>query len=274
MKDTLILLVTCTKEITRFKVLEQVVDNLIKLVDTDTQENFLVFDNASTYPGSIELLTSSFKNVFQSKTNAGYWSAIFWCINNYEKMMNKDYKYLYIIESDIIHFDKAFEKLRLCEKFLDDYEDIGSIRTEEFLVSERSLYDKRKQTKNSKKYACVVQHNFIENKNVEFELVDKINEIYSCNFLSKLPSLTRMKTIKEVFLELSKLREFSELDYQKLYYEKYKKSAIIDRGIWHSKLGNENSHIVINGSRNHNLSIDYRPTRNDKILKDLDVIKL
>jgi hypothetical protein len=35
MNDTLFLLVTCTKEITRFEVLKQVVDNLSNLLDDD-----------------------------------------------------------------------------------------------------------------------------------------------------------------------------------------------------------------------------------------------
>lgn len=265
MNDTLILLVTCTKESTRFEVLKQVVNNLSSLLDDDLKKDLLVFDNDSTYPGSIDLLKDNFKNVLKSKTNIGFWSAIFWCLKNYQKIMNKDYKYLYIIESDIIHFDDAFSKLKHCEEFLNKHNDVGFVRTEEFSVSKRNLYDKRNINKDSKRYAWVVQDNFIENKKVEFNLADKDHEIYTCNFLPKLPSLTRMQTMKEVFFELFNLKKFNETDYQKIYYKKYQKSAIIDGGIWHSKLGNENPHLVINGSRNYNLSIDYKPTRTDEL---------
>jgi hypothetical protein len=264
MKDTLFLLVTCTKDITRFEILNQVVNNLCNVFDKKTLHNMLVFDNASSYTGSVKLLTDNFNNVYQSKLNVGLWSAIHWCLKNYQTLMSRDYKYLYIIESDLIHFDDSLKKLEMCESFLDSNDDVGFVRTEEFFVAERHLYDKGSPKKNSRKYAWVTQNNFIQNKRVEFHKTN-YEGIYKCNFLAKLPALSRIQAIKEVFLDLSSLKKFSETDYQKLYYDRYKISALLDGGVFHSKLGNENVNVVVNGSRNYNLEIDYRPTRSDTI---------
>lgn len=275
MKDTLFLLVTCTKDVTRFEILKQVVDNLVHVIDKKTLDDLLVFDNASSYEGSVKLLTDSFVNVYQSKTNIGLWSAIHWCLKNYQSLMKRDYKYLYIIESDLIHSNDTLKKLETCESFLESNSEVGFIRTEEFLVSQRHLFDKGSPKKDSRKYAWVTQDNFIQNKRVEFFQSD-YDGMYKCNFLAKLPALSRIQTMKEVFLDLSNFKKFNETDYQKLYYERYKISAVLDGGIFHSKLGNENTDVVINGSRNYNLSIDYRPTRSDSITEISldDVVKL
>ncbi len=275
MKDTLFLLVTCTKDVTRFEILKQVVDNLVHVIDKKTLDDLLVFDNASSYEGSVKLLTDNFVNVYQSKTNIGLWSAIHWCLKNYQSLMKRDYKYLYIIESDLIHSNDTLKKLETCESFLESNSEVGFIRTEEFLVSQRHLYDKGSPKKDSRKYAWVTQNNFIQNKRVEFFQSD-CDGMYKCNFLAKLPALSRIQTMKEVFLDLSNLKKFNETDYQKLYYQRYKISAVLDGGIFHSKLGNENTDVVINGSRNYNLSIDYRPTRSDSITEISldDVVKL
>jgi hypothetical protein len=275
MKDTLFLLVTCTKDVTRFEILKQVVDNLVHVIDKKTLDDLLVFDNASSYEGSVKLLTDNFVNVYQSKANIGLWSAIHWCLKNYQSLMKRDYKYLYIIESDLIHSNDTLKKLEACESFLESNSEVGFIRTEEFLVSQRHLYDKGSPKKDSRKYAWVTQNNFIQNKRVEFFQSD-CDGMYKCNFLAKLPALSRIQTMKEVFLDLSNLKKFNETDYQKLYYQRYKISAVLDGGIFHSKLGNENTDVVINGSRNYNLSIDYRPTRSDSITEISldDVVKL
>lgn len=264
MKDTLFLLVTCTKDVTRFEILKQVVTNLCNVIDKSTLNDMLVFDNASSYEGSVKLLTDNFDNVYQSKFNVGLWSAIHWCLKNYQTLMGRDYKYLYIVESDLIHSNDTLKKLETCESFLDSNDDVGFIRTEEFFVAERHLYDKKSPKKDSRKYAWATQSNFIQNKRVEFLKTD-CEVIYKCNFLAKLPALSRIQPMKEVFLELSSLKKFSEIDYQKLYYNRYKVSALLDGGVFHSKLGNENVDVVINGSKNYNLGIDYRPTRSDAI---------
>jgi len=276
MNNTLFFLVTCTKESTRFEVLKQVINNLSSVMDDNFFKNLLVFDNGSTHPGSLEILKEKFENVYHSKKNIGYWSAIFWCLSNYQKLMKKEYKYIYIIESDLIHFHDATFKLNKCEEFLDLNNDVGSIRTEEFSVLNKHLYDKRKPSNTSRKYAWVVQENFIEKKRVEFILSNDELKIYKCNFLAKLPGFSRIEAIKDVFLELSKLKNFDEIDYQKFYYEKYKISAVLEGGIFHSKLTNELPKSIINGSSNFDKKIDYKPTRFDSITQTVfeDVIKI
>jgi len=266
MKDTLKILVTCTKESTRYEILKQVVSNLQSVTDDQFLKDMIVFDNASSYPGSMSLI-ENFLNVFQSNRNFGFWSAIFWCLNNYESILGRDYKYVYIIESDLIHTNDALRRLQDCESFLDLNDDVGFIRTEEFLVSEKHLYDKQRPRKDSRKYAWVTQENGVENKRVDFHIADPIARIYKCNFLAKLPTLSRLSAVKKVFNELSKMKSFTEVDYQKLYYQQYKTSAVLDGGVFHSRLSNEDMQAVINGSINYNLEIDYLPTRFDSITK-------
>jgi hypothetical protein len=266
MKNTLKILVTCTKESTRYEILKHVVSNLQSVADEQFFKDMIVFDNASSYPGSISLIENFF-NVFQSNKNFGFWSAIFWCLNNYESILGRDYKYVYIIESDLIHTNDALKRLQDCETFLDLNNDVGHIRTEEFLVSEKHLYDKQRPRKDSRKYAWVTQENGVENKRVDFHIADPAARIYKCNFLAKLPALSRLSTVKSVFSELSKMKSFVEADYQRLYYQHYRTSAVLDGGVFHSKLSNEDIHSVVNGSANYNLEIDYLPTRFDSITK-------
>jgi hypothetical protein len=272
---TLFILVTCTKDITRNVVLEKVVENLSNVLSPEMKENLLVFDNNSTFPGSVDLLTKNFTNVFQSKSNIGYWSAINWCLDNYAKIFMKEYEFAYIIESDLIHSENTSAALQDCELFLSTYPEIGMIRTEEFSIEERHLYDKDRRYPETKTYAWVRQFNRIEGIRVEF-MQTNFNSIFVCNFLAKLPALSRIKSLKDVFQRLKLFKKFSEIEYQNEYYSLHQLNAVYNGGIFHSKLSNENIHSVINGSFNHNAEIDYRPTRDDTITETNfeDVLKL
>ena len=275
MNKTLFILVTCTKDITRYACLEQVVQNLLQVLPEDIKNNLLIFDNNSTFPGSVDLLTKNFINVFQSNKNIGYWSAINWCLDNHTRIFMKDYDFVYIIESDLIHSENTYSALQECETFLMLNPEIGMIRTEEFLVEKRHLYDKDQRHSETKKYAWVTQFNKIEGKKVEFTQAN-FSSIYVCNFLAKLPALSRFKAMKDVFKKLKLLKKFTEFEYQTEYYNLYQLNAIYNGGIFHSKLSNESAHSVVNGSWNYDLKIDYRPTRDDTIVETTfeDVLKL
>lgn len=251
--------------------LEEVVRTLNLIDDKSFKRDMIVFDNASTFPGSVELLKNNFSNVIQCKQNVGFWSGIQWVIKNHESVLGRSYKYLYVIESDCIHTLDAFEKLQHCEKFLDENEDVGFIRTEEFSIKNRHLYNKRQQYLNSVRYAWVTQDNFLTGKDVEFEGDTSGHGIHKCNFLAKVPVLSRMNVMEQIFEKLSSMGQFTEMDYQRFYWEKYPKSAILDGGIWDSKLGNTDPSTMVTGSWSVDESVGYRQTRKDSIEKvDLD----
>lgn len=264
--DILYLLVTCSLEETRFSVLNQVVDNLRSLPDQTFLEHMIVFDNASTIDGSDQLLTSYFKNVIKCNENVGFWSAIRWVLNNYESIMNRQYKFLYVIESDLIHTQDAFQRLEDCERFLDENGKVGFVRIEEFDVSLRHLYDKQRPHPESRQYAWCVQNNYITRERVWFKLANEQARIYKTNFLAKIPVVSRIGVMKDIFENLSKMKSFNEMTFQKLYHDRHQQSAILDGGVFHSKLGNMPQSVLMGSYVQNGNSIGYRETRSDNIV--------
>lgn len=233
---TLYLLVTCCVEQTRFEVLKQVVQNLKDEQATkgfNIEKDLLVFDNGSTHPGTIELLTKNFAHVRRSETNEGFWSAINWAIQT----AKVGFDYIYVIESDHIHF--ALEKLKDIEEFLDTHPHIGGVRAQEFVVAERHLYDKSSPQPGSRPYAWVRQVNLFTGKKIEIVPTD-VPGFYDTDFLSQLHSVNRLEPLRQVFNQLEKQscegKRFSELDYQLLYNKLYPRFGIIDGGLFHAKL--------------------------------------
>lgn len=265
--DTLFLVVTCTLENSRMLALEEVVKNLRSMPDQSFLDDLILFDNASTMKESDELVSSYFKHVFKSDANVGFWSAIQWVLDNYKDLLDRDYKYLYVIESDMIHTSDAFQRLEHCERFLETHDDVGLIRVEEFSVANRHLYDKRDHRPDSRRYAWVVQDNFIQKKRIEFQVADEEARIFTCNFLAKVPTVTRIDTMKQVFAKLATLEGFSETAFQQYYYEHFQKNALLDDGIFHSKLGNDNN-VTLKGSYvgDEGRKVGYRETRSDRII--------
>jgi hypothetical protein len=244
---TLYLLVTCCVEKTRYDILKTVVAN-IKYEQASKhfsiEDDLIVFDNGSTFPGTIELLKSNFQKsriarkeplIFRSQKNEGFWSAINWVLNSADWVRN--YQYIYVIESDHTHF--ALEKVQDIETFLDRHQDVGGVRGQEFLVSQAHLYDKGRPVDGSRTYAWVHQANPVTKQRITFEPTD-VPDFYRSQFLSQLHSVNRMTAFYDVFADLQKLSangiRFSELDYQLRYYEKYPVFGVLDGGLFHAKL--------------------------------------
>lgn len=234
---TLFLFVTCCVEPTRFNVLKQVVQNLKdeqKTKNYNIEDHLVVFDNGSTISGTIELLTTNFKNVWHSSSNEGFWSAINWVLEQFD---TSRYDYIYVIESDHIHF--ALDKINDIENFLDQHPNIGGVRAQEFVVAEKHLYDKSNPRPDSRRYAWVNQRNHKSNKKIEF-IPTNTPGYYNTDFLSQIHSVNRLVPFKQVFKKLENQsrngQKFSEFDYQKMYAELFPRFGIIDGGIFHAKL--------------------------------------
>ena len=253
-------------EESRFEIMQQVIASIKKEQfdkSFNIENDLIVFDNGSKYPGAIELLTNSFKNVYAADQNLGYWSALSWILDNANKIKNKEYKYVYIIESDHLHF--ALEKVEICENALEKFNHLGSIRTQEYSVAEQHLYNKSLQRSDGRRYAWVSHVNAATNEKVVLEKLT--DDIYESNFLTCLHSVNRLDCIKDTFNALKSLNKFSELDFQKMYHAKYPKIGQLDGGIFHARLGftieNPKS---LSGSWSTNVSqFGYHTTRQDVI---------
>jgi hypothetical protein len=228
-KNVEFLLVTCCREDSRAHILNEVVTNL-KSQFPECASQVTVFDNASTVSGVRELLISNFDNVFSSDKNVGYWSAIHWWLNH---VKDSDSKYTYIIESDLIHY--GFQSLWSCVEFLDKNDDVGSVRLHEYSIANRHLYNKDVPHKNSRRTLWLSHINKMTNKPVEIEETTS-NLIYKTTFLTQLPALNRFSAMKIAFDVLQHMPHFSEIDFQRLYWEQYKKTAIFDGGIFNCDL--------------------------------------
>jgi hypothetical protein len=253
------LLVTCSMEQSRHDILVKVVENLKKEAP-EIIDRITVFDNASKVKETSLLLTAQFPNIYVSDKNIGYWSAIKWWLDNIQTK-----KYTYIIESDMMHYN--FKKIYDCKEYLDANCDIGSVRLHEYSVVDKHLYDKEKPTADSKKYIWQSHTNRVTNKKIEFLKND--NGIWKTTFLTQLMSLNRSTAIKNAFSKLEEFDKFCELDFQKLYWQQYQYTGILDKGIF--VYANESAWggSSITGSwtnKNTLEKIGYQETRNSKII--------
>jgi len=257
------LLVSCCMEETRFSVLKDVIKNL-PMKDERFISKLTVIDNASTFTDSVDLLKLHFDNVYQTNINTGYWSAIDWWLTH---ISNRDVKYTYIIESDMIHYD--FDRIWNCIEFLDQNECVGSVAVQEFSIEKKHLFDKNNISKDSILRSVRRHFNVFENKKVTFEKSNfELDDIWITNLIAKLPSVNRYNVMKKVFHALGRMSRFSETDFQKLYYEHHRKTAVLNGGIYYAEGDLPNDNKVAGSSTNSQKlkSIGYLPTRQATIL--------
>lgn len=266
MENVQILLVTCCLEESRQSLLEQVVDNL-KTYQSYLNDNFTVFDNTSTISSTLPTLQSLTSNICVSEKNVGYWSAIYWWL----KQLPEDTKYTYIIESDMIHY--ALDKLHESIAFLDKHDDVGSVRQHVYSVVDKHLYNKDVPRQDSKRSLWQSHTNKVTNKKVTFEHAD--GNLWKTTFLTQLPALNRYEQMLSVFNQLQVLEKFTELDFQRLYAEKYQYTGIYDGGIFHCDLNPYGTKVVTGSWTDQSklANIGYKQTRYDKIIDNFSVTK-
>lgn len=227
------LFVTCCLEESRFEVLKQVVGNLLEQAPPEVLANLTVFDNRSTVVETLDLIYESFptSQFVVAERNVGYWSAIHWWLEN-----SPQADYTYIIESDMIHY-RMKEGLAASEAFLDERRDVGSVRLHEYSVKDSHLYDKDNPQPGSKQTIWQRHVNRVTGDRVKHKLADKKNGIWTNNFLTQLPALNRTYSMRFVFEQLLRLGRFTELDFQRLYWQLHPQTAILDGGMWHMEPG-------------------------------------
>jgi len=255
------LLVTCCLERSRFNILEHVVENLKEQMPL-VLPTITVIDNASTVPGTIELLRSTFNTVCHTNKNVGYWSAIWWWL---DQMINDPPDYVYIIESDMIHYN--FPKFWDCVTYLNEHLRVGSVRLQRYSYVERHRYNKNIRRPDSFLSDMQSHTNHATGKPVVF-MGKNLSGILEPTFLTKLPALNRYSAMKEVFDELLALKAFSEHDFQRLYWKRYELTGLLDLGIYHCDLTGYGSNNITSSWTNPTTlqQIGYLPTRQASIM--------
>lgn len=248
-QPTLFVMVTCSLDETRAAVLEKVVANVVQKcipVRPSMLDNLLVVDNASTVPGTRELLASCFRHVYAVDRNVGYWTAVDWALREGPALLGRgDYRYVYVIESDMVHYD--FHRLPDAESFLTLNPDIGAVRCQEFSISERALYDKNKPLPQSRRWAWQSHtHRFTGRPISHWPSTSP--GVYETDFLTQLPALNRLSIIKAAFKELSCHDSFDETDLQRFCFEHHTVNALLDGGIYHARLGTDVDGPCVTGS--------------------------
>ncbi len=226
--DTLMCMVTCSREYSRFSLLKETVESLKTDPDWENwSDHFFVFDNDSTYEGSRELILSHFDNVFLSKKNHGYWTAVKWLC---DFAVKKGYKFIYLIESDCPHYDIG--NLRYAREILDLDDSVGMVRTSKFSIKEKHLYDKRNRVENSNVADWFVQYNMFTNQSATFEETN-VPLVWKTNLVGKVVGLHRVSHLNSA---LNKIlgQDFSEIDFQRSFNDLFASNAILDGGIYDS----------------------------------------
>jgi hypothetical protein len=266
--DTLYLLVTCSMDKTRQALACDVAKNLVAQNAVHSFfDDLLIFDNHSRFEDHLQLFPSTVK-VVRSDKNIGYWSAINWALAHYAQLFSRQYKYLYIIESDLEH--RNMHRLDACEQFLKRHPEIGGIRTQEFSIKWRMLYDKKYHwLPFARRHSLVSQNNAITGERVWFRHGDVANGIWLTNFHAKLPALNRMESLTAVFETLSRNEQVTELDFMHEYYRLHPTMAILDGGIYHMLSSSGTKHLSGSYSSASQLSeTGYHNTRIDHIVRD------
>ena len=266
---TLFVLVSCCLEEGRTKILQKVVANLISENSRiNFFNNLMVFDNGSTVPQVADIL-KKLPNVYRSDENVGYWSALNWSLNNYQKIFNKNFDFFYVIESDLLHY--KMEKLMIAQDFLDKNPDVGSVRTQKFSVFWKILYRKgsflSSWTHDSFNFTAIPT-----GEKMSLEKSKTHPDIYITNMHAKLVGLNRMELIKKIFSILQTKDKVTELDFFTEYFKYYKKTAMLNGGIFTEKLASRlQRHQVVTGSHITNQitqKTGYMGTRISYIKKD------
>jgi hypothetical protein len=271
--QSLILLVTCSRDLTRRDFAVEVMKNLAnKIPESGLENSFIVFDNASKYKDHIQYAPKG-AVIVESDENSGYWSALKWVLDNRKRLFQKDFLYLYIIESDMVHHDLV--AIKECEDFLSKHPEASSVRTQEFSVSNRWRFDKRlKFLPFHVASAEIHLKNVINLQKAWFK--KSAGKIYVSNLHPKLPGLTRLSSLDVVFDNLTRRSDFLEANYFEEMMKLHPYIGIYDGGLFKFLFTREDEGVVSGSysTQEELKKIGYQQTRTSKILPLLSDLKI
>jgi glycosyltransferase involved in cell wall biosynthesis len=269
--DILFVVVTCTMEESRERALRKLIQSLnSEHRDVGFRENLLVFDNASRRTDILESLDPSVI-LAMSPENLGYWGALYWSMAHARTLFGRHFKHIHPIESDLVIYD--LERLAEAAAFLDDQDDIHTVRTQEFSVAQKSRYFKGTRHLLPRRRSQVAAYNGVTEEPVRFEKDDRFANIYRTNWHAKVPALHRFETLQETFGTLARRDCLTELDFMKAAHSRHPEVALLDGGIFYANLNNpiwpwEKKGITGSWQDSETLAeIGYRMTRTDFIPK-------
>lgn len=262
MDRILYILVTCTREETRQKALNLCVDSIKNNFSSEIiRNNFIVFDNDSTFQETHELLESTFNHVVKSKVNVGLWSGILYALEQHEEITNKKFDFVFPIESDMFLYD--VDKLEECIDVLEKNSAISSIRLKEIDVDNLQKFDK---SRGLRQRSETTLKNMITQENAFFRILNNKNT-YETNLLPVLPGLHRTTTLTTVLNNLKNKKSFNEMDFWKEYQMicNHSNSATLNMGLFYEVTY---EHDILTSVNNVKLakSIGYLNSRESNII--------
>ena len=209
--STLLLMITCSRDQSRRDLAVQVTKNIASLAPgAGLDRRFILFDNDSIFDDHVQLVPDG-TTICRCDRNIGYWTAIKWVLENRRELGGDEFKYLYIIESDLWHSD--LRALALCEAFLDANDSAVGVRTQEFSVRFRWRYDKGFRFVPFRKLRSVVH--LVNQGNGEKGWFRKTtsDKVWLSNLHTKLPALNRLSALDAVFPQFDARDLFTEADF-------------------------------------------------------------
>ena len=241
-----VLLILCSMTKDRYEIAKKVINSISIFFET-TGCKLWVLDNGSKY----KIDENSFPrgtSIINLGNNIGYWGALHWFLNsNLSPIYQTEKKYLYIIESDHIHFD--IFKLHDVVNFMESNLDINCVRVSEFSVKNRLFYSKEAKLLPFRKNRSLVSLiNHITNEKAKFWRTSKDCQVYFSNLHSRLPSVLRLEVLRIVFQQLAELDNFDEKDFYRAMHSFTDTIGVLDSGIYYPASSESNSRLVQSGS--------------------------
>ncbi len=250
-----------------------VVKNLAEKVnDAGLNDSFIIFDNDSLYKDHLAFAPKG-ALVVESPENIGYWTAIQWVLDEHSKLLSKDYDFIYMVESDLVHSD--LKVLNYCAAFLKENDDCVCVRTQEFKVKFKWRFNKAlKYMPFRVKRSIIALKNLVTNEKAWFTPT-KFKNIYKSNLHAKLPALNRMSSMRHCFEILRKKDSFQEWDFFQEMHKLHPNIGVLDGGIFHSLIsGDEKNSLTGSYSDKQKLhETGYKQTRYAQILTPTPVIE-
>lgn len=266
-RSTLLLLVTCSRDHSRRDLAVRVTRNLAQLAQpAGLADCFVVFDNASTHDDHLASVPRG-TVVCRAQQNLGYWSAIHWVLAQRNRLFGRAFTYLYIVESDLVHWDLV--PLGLCERFLESEPRASCVRTQEFSVRWRWRFDKRWQSLPFHVMRSqITLKNAVTGEKAWFRPAAECAGIYLSNLHAKLPALNRLDALDDVFGKLSAMASFTENDFFRLMMQRHSYTGVYDGGLFRSAVSWADRDRFIMASytdETHLARLGYQPTRSARI---------
>jgi hypothetical protein len=251
------LLVTCNMEQSRSDLMQ----GCLRTLDEGMIPGRLtVFDNASTFPGTMEAL-AKFSNVYRASRNVGYWSAIDWWLTQLWHQGPPDH--VLIIESDVGYHHPHLVR-EACE-VLDGHGVVGGCRLHEWSFPDRRLFDKDRPCEGSRRDVWQSSTNRVTGQQVEWMALEQPGW-YASTYLAKVDGVNRFMNVFDTFQYLGELGEFSEADFQREMWKRSQCTAIHSGGAFTPLSGPDDD--VVSGSwtgARRLAELGYQPTRQASI---------